>query len=101
MEKFFAEKFPEFPNNKYMCYSWLLFPGNHDFMPANSNILKFQTLFDKVYKNESPAILRYTIGWDTTPENLETKTPSNNFGQKIKDYFLSGGKFYEVLGILK
>ena len=98
---FLKKHFPEFSYNCFLTHTWLLDDTLTQFLKPESNILKFQTLFDKVYKNESSAILRYTIGWDTMPENLTEKTPSNSFGQKIKEYFLSGGKFYEVLGILK
>ena len=98
---FLKQYFPEFEYKCFLTHTWLLDDTVKQFLKPESNILKFQTLFDKVYKNESPAVLRYTISWDTTPENLEEKIPSNSFGQKIKDYYLGGGKFYEVLGILK
>lgn len=98
---FLAKYFPDFDYKCFLTHTWLLDDTLSQFLKPESNILKFQTLFEEVYRNESPAILHYTLGWDTTPENLESKTSANSFGQKIKDYFLSGGKFYEVLGILK
>ena len=100
-KEFLAKFFPEFDYKCFLTHTWLLDSTVNQFLKPGSNIIKFQEFFEEVYKNESPAILRYTLGWDTTPENIESKTPSNSFGQKIKDYFLSGGKFYEVLGILK
>ncbi len=55
-KKFFAKYFPEFPNNKFMCISWLLYPENNKYMTPNSNIMKFPELFDKViWKLEEPA----------------------------------------------
>ena len=53
-KEFFKEYFPEFPNNKYMCFSWLLYPGNKNFMPENSNILKFQSMYEIVVEKEEP-----------------------------------------------
>ncbi len=100
-KEFLSKFFPEFDYKCFLTHTWLLDKTVNQFLKPESNIIKFQEFFEEVYKNESPAVLRYTLGWDTTPENLAEKTPSNSFGQKIKEYFLSGGKFYEVLGILK
>ena len=53
-QEFFKKYFPEFPNNKYMCFSWLLYPGNKEFMPEGSNILKFQSMFEILVEKEEP-----------------------------------------------
>lgn len=53
-QEFFKEFFPDFPNNKYMCFSWLLYPGNKNFMPADSNILKFQSMYEILVEKEEP-----------------------------------------------
>ncbi len=54
-QKFFAKYFPEFPNNKFICVSWLLYKDNKNFMEKDCNILKFATLFDVVTEFEDPA----------------------------------------------
>ncbi len=54
-QKFFAKYFPEMPNNKFMCISWLLYPENEKYMTPGSNIMKFPELFKVVWKLEEPA----------------------------------------------
>lgn len=113
-KKFFAEKFPEFPNNKYMCYSWLLFPGNHEFMPANSNILKFQSMFDVVMSKEEPQpayLWLYGVklkNADLMKNKKETgsygfidQLPQNSSLQRSTiEYIKNGGTMGEGLGVI-
>ncbi len=54
-QEFIKEYFPEYPDNKFMCHSWLLYPTNKDYMIEGSNILKFATLWDVTSKHEAPA----------------------------------------------
>lgn len=54
-QEFIRKYFPEYPDNKFMCHSWLLYSRNHEFMPENSNILKFPQLFDVIADREDPA----------------------------------------------
>ena len=98
---FFNKYFPDFDYKCFLTHTWLLDETVNRFLKPESNIIKFQQFFDPVYKNESYAVLKYTVGWDTTIENLKDKAPTSTFAQKIRDYAMSGGKFYEVLGILK
>ena len=113
-KKFFAEKFPEFPNNKYMCYSWLLFPGNHDFMPADSNILKFQSMYDVVMSKEEPQpayLWLYGVklkNADLMKNKKETgsygfidQLPQNSSLQRSTiEYIKNGGTMGEGLGVI-
>lgn len=46
---FFKEFFPDFNYKGFFCESWLLYEENSKFMSADSNILKFQNLFDIAY----------------------------------------------------
>lgn len=48
-KKFFEEFFPEHNYRFYFCESWLLFDKNRAFMSADSNIVKFMSLFDIRY----------------------------------------------------
>ena len=100
-KEFLARYFPDFDYKCFLTHTWLLDDTVNRFLKPESNIIKFQEFFDPVYKNESYAVLRYTIGWDTTIDNLKDKSAPNSFAQKIKDFALEGGKLYEVLGILK
>ena len=100
-KEFLKKHFPDFDYKCFLTHTWLLDDTVNQFLKPESNIIKFQEFFDPVYRNESYAVLRYTIGWDTTIENLKDKTAPNSFSQKIKDFALCGGKLYETLGILK
>lgn len=53
-KEFISTYFPQYPNNKFMCHSWLLYPDNKKFMPESSNILKFPELWQVVSHRENP-----------------------------------------------
>ncbi len=113
-KEFFKEYFPEYPDNMFMCYSWLLYPGNKDFMPENSNILKFQSLFDIVEKKEEPQpTYLWLYGVKIKNSDLmknKKKTGSYGFIDKIPqksslqkstvEYIKNGGTFGEGLGVI-
>ena len=98
--EFFAKYFPESPFTVFTCHSWLLDDTLDAFLSPESGILRFAGMFDRVARDEAPALIRYLFSWDTTPENLKDKTPTSGFAAKIKDAFLAGTKFYEVLGVI-
>ena len=95
---FFKQYFPDFTYSKYTCHSWLLDDTLRQFMNPSSNILQFADLFRIQRKDVSDVGLRYIFRWDTTCENLAAFPAYNRFSQQIKDYVLSGGTLYEVLG---
>lgn len=111
---FFEKHFPNYPSNKFICHSWLLYPQNKDFMKENSNILKFAKLFDIVKTTEHPT---QTYLWIFgTKENekslIENKKKFGKYGntdnlpQKTSlqksavKYINNGGTFGEGMGVL-
>lgn len=52
--EFFGRYFPEYPTDRFMCHSWLLYPDNAKFMRSDSNILRFSSLFSVVTAIEAP-----------------------------------------------
>ena len=38
----------------FICSTWLLYPGNRDFMQENSNILRFMDNFDIIQREDAP-----------------------------------------------
>ncbi len=113
-KEFFTKYFPEYPNNKFMCHSWLLYPHNRDFMPENSNILKFQKLFEIVESKESP---QQTYLWlygkkFKTADLMKNKKETGSYGYVDKipqksslqkstaEYIKNGGTFGEGLGVI-
>lgn len=112
--EFFKEYFPDFPNDKYMCYSWLLYPGNKNFMPQDSNILKFQSLFEIVAEREEPqATYLWLYGVKIKNSDLlKNKKETGNYGfidrlpQKSSlqkstiEYIKNGGTFGNGIGVI-
>lgn len=111
---FFAKYFPKFPNDKYMCHSWLLYPGNKNFMPEGSNILKFASLYDIVEENEDPeSAYLWLYGQKfKNDELIKNRKTTGNYGhidelpQKSSlqkstiDFIKNGGIFGEALGVI-
>lgn len=113
-KEFFSEFFPEFPNNKYMCFSWLLYPGNKNFMPEGSNILKFQSMFEILVEKEEPQppyLWLYGVklkNADLMKNKKETgsygftdQLPQKSSLQKSTiDYIKNGGTLGEGIGVI-
>ena len=98
--KFLDEFFPEYKYEIFNCHSWLLDETLENVMKKESNILKFQTLFNIISSSPSDAILKYIFTWDTTRENLIGKQGTSSFAKSVKEHILSGGTFYESTGII-
>ena len=101
-EEFFGEFFPDYRYDYYMCHSWLLDETLKKFLKEGSNILEFQKLFYPVFGKEDDAILRFMFKYHIeSREELEDCPATTNFAKDVKEYALSGGKFYNVLGIFE
>ena len=98
---FFAKHFPEFEYQYFTCHSWLLDSTLKELLNENSNIIKFQNLFDITEQDESYALLGYVFTWDTTLLNIRNALCTSDFAQRVKKYVLSGKKFHEGLGYIK
>ena len=96
---FFVKFFPEIQYNYYTCHSWLLDDTLKEFLPENSNIIKFGDMFNKISFEKSDAILRYVFKWDSNRDNISRLEPTSSFAKKVKDFVLDGTDFYEVFGI--
>ena len=99
-EEFFRSHFPNYEYDYFFCESWLLFPGNRNFMANDSNIVKFMDLFTLAYstENDSQAIERI-FG--------ERKSDINDYGEdtslqkRAKEYMLGGNKIGFGTGYIK
>ena len=98
---FFKQYFPEFEYEYFSCHSWLLDQTLKKYLPTDSNILSFASMFEMVDKVRSNDIIRRVIRWDATKENLNEITPNGSLAIKIKQAILSGEEFYEYLGVIK
>lgn len=112
-QEFIKEYFPEYPDNKFMCHSWLLYPANKEFMPESSNILKFPELWDVVSHREDPASAYrwlFSVRYKNK-EMLKNKKKTGSYGcteklpqktvmqQKGVEYILNGGTLGDGFGV--
>jgi hypothetical protein len=100
-KEFFSKFFPCFKYEYMSCDSWLLDENLSDYLSADSNIIKFASLFNRISRKESSSIIKYLWRWDTTPENLIYEAPTSSLASRVKEDFLDGKTFYEALDILK
>lgn len=110
---FIREYFPDYPDNKFMCHSWLLYPTNKEFMTEGSNILKFPALWDIISHREDPASA-YRWLFSVRYKNkimLKNKRKKGNYGlteklpqnsllqQNAVKYILDGGTLGDGFGV--
>lgn len=96
----FRRIFPEYADKPVYCHSWLLSPLLKDFLPEQSNILRFQQLFD-IQSDTKPGnsvILWVFKNPKLTPEDYPEHT---SLQRKLKQFFLRGGQFLDGKGWLR
>ena len=112
-QEFIREYFPEYPDNKFMCHSWLLYPTNKEFMPEGSNIIKFPELWDVISHREDPASAYrwlFSVRYKnkvmlknkkkTGSYGCTEKLPQNTIMQKKGvEYILNGGTLGDGFGV--
>ena len=92
--------FPAYRNKTVFCHSWLLSPLLKDLLPATSNILRFQQLFD-IVPDTVPC--NDVLLWVFQNPNLpkEDLPENTDLQRKLKRFFLDGGTFCEGRGTLR
>lgn len=100
-EKFFKKYFPEYEYNFYTCHSWLLDDNLRKILRADSNILKFREFFSVIREDDSNAAIKYIFRWNIKEEEVQAFECLNTTQEKMKEYFISGGKLFESYGIIK
>lgn len=111
--RFFEKYFPEYPNRKFFCHSWLLYSGNKNFMNENSNILKFSGLFINIKEHENPqSPYLYIFGVEKSNDDLfKMKKRTGSYGyidclpqksslqKSAVKYINNGGTLGEAFGV--
>ena len=97
---FFAKYFPEYSYSHFTCNSWLLDASLSDFLPPDSNIIRFGAMFDRIRIAEGYYMLSYLYPIGTTVETLPSVTPTTSLAAKVKDAILSGRVFYPSFGVI-
>ena len=92
--------FPEYVDKPVYCHSWLMSSLLRDLLPEDSNILRFQELFDisQDTKPGNSVILWVFKNPGLSPEEYPENT---SLQRKLKAFFLNGGQFYEGKGWLR
>ncbi|WP_433017578.1 acyltransferase domain-containing protein [Kribbella sp. CA-294648] len=93
---FFAKHFPEEHYDRATCSSWLLDPQLADYLPVDSNILRFQRRFTLLSRGEpgDDEIVEFIFGTGAGP-NLPRQT---TLQRAIADHLAAGNHWYHVLG---
>lgn len=96
----FYRLFPAYQGKKVYCHSWLLSPQLKKMLPENSNILRFQALFD-IEPDSIPGkdVLLWVF---KNPKMPREDYPENtSLQRKLKQFFLNDGQFLEGKGYLR
>ena len=99
-EEFFKKYFPDYVYKAYTCHSWLLDPTLSEFLPEESNIIRFGKRYKIARLDDSEAIFRYVFRWDTTRENLNDFPAKSSLAKAIKAEIEKGTLFHETLGYI-
>lgn len=99
-KNFCRQYYPGWEEMPVYCESWLLSPALKDILTPNSNIIKFQELFDIIETDyESMAVLDWVFpGYNKVSEELPENT---SLQANMKRYLLNGNKPGWTKGILK
>lgn len=97
--EFFKTYFPDFAYRYFFCESWLLFNGNSSFMSADSNIMKFSSLFQIVYSDfdDTQAIERIFGKAESNIDNYPEKT---SLQKAAKKYMRDGNSLGTGIGLI-
>ena len=97
---FFPRHFPSEPYAAVACGSWLLDPTLAEYLPPESNIVRFQRRFELVPggKDAGEDILRFVFGTLTTPlDRLPTRTALQ---RAVVTHLRAGGHWQNRTGVL-
>lgn len=87
-------------NIPYICHSWLLFPGLKEVLDEQSNILKFQKLFQIVRIDYEEREAEWRI-YGRVNRNLKAYPESTSLQRRAKEYLLQGKVLGSGFGIMK
>jgi hypothetical protein len=97
---FFAAHFPDYEYKCFTTHSWLLDDTLKKYLPEESGILAFASLFEIAGRDASDALFKYIFTWDTTRLNLPYRYPFSSLAAKVQRAAMEGETFYEVHGAI-
>ncbi len=85
----------------FVCHSWLLYPEHREFLPTNSNILKFMSFFDitssEISENKSDLWRIFYKDWEKEPKDLPRNT---SIQRAYADWLMQGNSIGTGSGVL-
>ena len=97
---FFTAHFPAYARAPVMCSSWLLHPALKELLGEESNIVRFQSLFDLVCVDDEDRSYRAFV-FRRTDGDTETYPEKTTLQRRLKEHLLRGGRMGAALGIRK
>ena len=97
---FFAAHFPVCARAPVVCSSWLLHPALKELLGGESNIVRFQSLFDIVRVDEDDRSYRAFV-FRRTDGDIADYPEKTTLQRRLKEHLLRGGHMGAALGIWK
>lgn len=97
---FFAAHFPAYARAPVVCGSWLLHPALKELLGEESNIVRFQSLFDIVRVDEDDISYRAFV-FRRTDGDIADYPENTTLQRRLKEHLLRGGHMGSALGIWK
>ena len=99
-ETFFARYYPEKNFRAYVCSSWLLDTDLRQLLPAEANIIRFQSRFRTVLAGANGYSLYWHVfGVEHFAPPVEL-VPQNSFQAALREFVLSGNSLYNGYGYI-
>lgn len=97
----FTERyFPDWSDAPMTCESWLLSPVLPDLLPADSNIVRFQSMFDVIgVESESEAWREWIFRRNPAP--VAELPEDTSLQRAVKSHLLNGGAIGSGVGVLR
>ena len=97
---FFAAYFPAYARAPVVCSSWLLHPALKELLGEESNIVRFQSLFDLVCVDDEDRSYRAFV-FRRTDGDIADYPEKTTLQRRLKRYLLAGGRFGSASGVLR
>ena len=97
---FFAAHFPACARAPVMCSSWLLHPALKELLGGESNIVRFQSLFDLVCVDDDDRSYRAFV-FRRMDGDIADYPEKTSLQRRLKEHLLQGGHMGAALGIWK
>ncbi len=92
--------FKSYSPRQIMCTSWILSPQLRSFLKPDSNIMKFQAMFDIVQGDIAPNAIHENI-FKIPLCPVEEIVPQNTFQASVLEVYKKDGAIFNGIGILK